>query len=345
MNLDDCVAGVTAGSRADLGRAITLVESTAPADREAARALLARLAPYAGKAHRIGISGVPGAGKSTLIDALGSLLTDRQHRVAVLAVDPSSERTGGSILGDATRMSRLAGRPGAYVRASPSAGARGGTGPATRAAITVVEAAGYDVVLVETVGVGQTEAAVATMVDTFVLLALIGAGDQLQGIKMGTLEFADVVVVNKADGPRVTAGKNTARELSAALRLLPAGADRPAPRVMTCSATEGTGVAELWEHVADRFRGRTASGKLTRRRGDQDVQAMWSSAYAMLADAFTTDAGTAARAAALGARVADGSATASDAARLLVHSFFSDSHDEPGGTMNHIDLDVCRRKA
>jgi LAO/AO transport system kinase len=323
VNVDALAEGVTAGSRATLGRAITLVESSLPADRIQARALLARLAPHVGRAHRVGVSGVPGAGKSTFIDALGGLLADRGHRVGVLAVDPSSQRTGGSILGDTTRMGQLTSRSGVYVRASPSTGAAGGVGPATRAAITVVEAAGYDVVLVETVGVGQSETAVTAMVDTFLLLALIGAGDQLQGIKMGILEFADVIAVNKVDGPRSTAGKTAARELSAALRLIPAGADREPPRVLTCSAQEGTGVAELWDHISARFRSRVASGELARQRGDQEVAAMRSAARDALLDAFHRDPATSAHAAALTPDVANGAVTAAEAADRLLETFLN----------------------
>jgi LAO/AO transport system kinase len=320
---DAFVDGVTTGSRAVLGRAITLVESARPADRRRARTLLARLAPHAGRAHRVGISGVPGAGKSTFIDALGGLLADRGHRVAVLAVDPSSQRTGGSILGDTTRMGRLTSRPGVYVRASPSTGATGGVGPATRAAITVVEAAGYDVVLIETVGVGQSETAVAAMVDTFVLLALIGAGDQLQGLKMGILEFADVIAVNKVDGDRGPAGKSAARELSAALRLLPVAPDRPPPPVLTCSAQDGTGVAELWDQIAARFRARSATGELDRQRSAQQAAAVWTAARDTLLEGFTTDPGTSARAATLAADVTAGATTVADAAERLVQDFLS----------------------
>ena len=200
VDVDAYAAGVLAGNRTVLGRAITLVESTKPDDEAAAQELLTRLLPHAGRAHRIGITGIPGVGKSTFIDAVGSDLTVGGHRVAVLAVDPSSSRTGGSILGDKTRMSRLSVDPAAFVRPSPTSGTLGGVTRSTRETIIVVEAAGYDVVLVETVGVGQTETAVANMVDCFLLLMLARAGDELQGIKKGVLELADVIAVNKADG-------------------------------------------------------------------------------------------------------------------------------------------------
>ena len=195
------VRGVLDGSRADIARAITLVESTRPDHRRMAQQMLTELLPSTGKAIRVGITGVPGVGKSTFIDAFGTMLTGRGHKVAVLAVDPSSSRTGGSILGDKTRMHRLAADPAAFIRPSPSSGTLGGVARATRESMVIMEAAGYDVVLVETVGVGQSEVAVASMVDTFLLLALARTGDQLQGIKKGILELADVIAVNKADGP------------------------------------------------------------------------------------------------------------------------------------------------
>ncbi|WP_066956850.1 methylmalonyl Co-A mutase-associated GTPase MeaB, partial [Streptomyces lushanensis] len=201
IDIDSYVKGVLDGSRSYIARAVTLVESTRPDHRRLAQRLLTELLPHSGKARRIGISGVPGVGKSTFIDALGTLLTGLGHRVAVLAVDPSSTRTGGSILGDKTRMERLAVDPAAFVRPSPTAGTLGGVAKATRETIIVMEAAGYDVVLVETVGVGQSETTVANMVDSFLLLSLARTGDQLQGIKKGVLELADVIAVNKADGP------------------------------------------------------------------------------------------------------------------------------------------------
>jgi LAO/AO transport system kinase len=272
-SVDDYAAGVRAGDAAWIARAITLVESTRPDDRQLAQELLIRLTPSAGGASRVGVTGVPGVGKSTFIDALGTQLTGQGHRVAVLAVDPSSTRTGGSILGDKTRMTRLATDPRAFVRPSPTAGTLGGVATATREAIVVVEAAGFDVVLVETVGVGQSEIAVAEMVDSFLLLTLARAGDQLQGIKKGVLELADVIAVNKADGPHETDAKGAARELSAALRLI--RGPGAAPPVLTCSAREGTGLAEVWERLTRHRDALAASGELERKRSRQQVGWVW----------------------------------------------------------------------
>ncbi|MFY1650305.1 methylmalonyl Co-A mutase-associated GTPase MeaB [Solwaraspora sp. WMMB762] len=271
----DYVAGVRAGAPAWLARAITLVESTRPDHRAHAQQVLVALAPYAGQARRVGVTGVPGVGKSTFIDALGSRLTGDGHRVAVLAVDPSSARSGGSILGDKTRMARLAADPAAFVRPSPTAGTLGGVARATREAMVVVEAAGYDVVLVETVGVGQSETTVAEMVDTFLLLTLARTGDQLQGIKKGVLELADVVVVNKADGAHAAEARSAARELAGALRMLRGGHDDWTVPVLTASGRDGTGLAEVWQQVTahqDRLR---ASGELDRHRRQQQLRWVW----------------------------------------------------------------------
>jgi len=247
--MSQLAADVVAGSRTALSRAITLVESTRADHRLAARALLAAIAEHAGGAVRVGISGTPGVGKSTFIEALGTSLTTAGHRVGVLAVDPSSVRTGGSVLGDKTRMPQLAADPNAYIRPSPTSGTLGGVARATAQTITLLEAGGYDVVLVETVGVGQSETTVAGMVDTFLLLGLARAGDQLQGIKKGVLEIADVVAINKADGEHSLAAKAAARELAGALRLVHSGGAGWVPPVLTCSALTGDGVTELWATI------------------------------------------------------------------------------------------------
>ncbi|MFC4913962.1 methylmalonyl Co-A mutase-associated GTPase MeaB [Actinomadura gamaensis] len=274
-SLDDYVTGVRDGSRAWIARAITLVESSRPDHRELAQRLLVELTPFAGGARRIGITGVPGVGKSTFIDALGTNLTAAGHRVAVLAVDPSSTRSGGSILGDKTRMSRLAVDPKAFIRPSPTAGTLGGVAKATREAMVVMEAAGYDVVLVETVGVGQSETTVAEMVDTFLFLTLARTGDQLQGIKKGVLELADVIAVNKADGPHAMEAKRAARELAGALRMLRSEERAHDTPVLTCSAMENTGLDKVWDALTAHQDRLAASGELDRRRRDQQVRWTW----------------------------------------------------------------------
>ena len=241
--------GVLAGSRATIARAITLVESARPDHREAAQQLLMELLEHAGGAHRVGISGVPGVGKSTFIEELGTRLTGEGHRVAVLAVDPSSTRTRGSILGDKTRMARLAVDDNAFIRPSPTAGTLGGVARATRESIVLMEAAGYDVVLVETVGVGQSEVAVAAMVDTFLLLTIARTGDSLQGIKKGILEIADVIAVNKADGEHARPARAAARELSGALRMMAPTSPWWRAPVLACSGQSGAGLDDVWAAV------------------------------------------------------------------------------------------------
>jgi LAO/AO transport system kinase len=267
---------VVAGRRASVSRAITLVESSRPEHRAQARELLAALPSPQAPTVRVGISGVPGVGKSTFIEALGGRLTAAGHRVGVLAVDPSSERTGGSVLGDKTRMPRLSTDERAFIRASPSAGTLGGVARATSQAMLVLEAAAYDVVLVETVGVGQSETTVAGMVDTFLYLTLARTGDQLQGIKRGILELADVIAVNKADSvggsDRETEARAAARELGGALRMVQGR--EAAPAVVTCSGLTGVGVDEVWQRVLDHREGLGPEG-LTERRAHQQLDFAW----------------------------------------------------------------------
>jgi GTPase len=284
VDVGEYAKGVLAGNRGILARAITLVESTRADHRTQAQELLVELLPHAGGAHRVGITGVPGVGKSTFIDALGTKLTTAGHRVAVLAVDPSSTRTGGSILGDKTRMARLSVDPAAYIRPSPTSGTLGGVAQATRETIVLVEAAGYDVVLVETVGVGQSEVAVANMTDCSLFLTLARTGDQLQGIKKGVLELADVIAVNKADGDHEQEAKKAARELAGALRLLrPAGALWHPP-VLTCSALTGTGLDDVWDQVEKHQSTLAEAGELAERRKRQQVDWTW----AMVRDQLLT---------------------------------------------------------
>jgi LAO/AO transport system kinase len=273
---DDLAAAVRSGDRSALPRAITLVESTRADHREQAQQLLMALMPGAGSAMHIGITGVPGVGKSTAIESLGMYLIERGHRVAVLAVDPSSTRTGGSILGDKTRMQKLAVHRDAYIRPSPTSGTLGGVAKATRETIVLLEAAGFDIVLVETVGVGQSEVAVANMVDTFVFLTLARTGDQLQGIKKGVLELADIVVVNKADGRHATDARAAPRQLSGAIRLIYPRETLWRPPVLTMSAMEGTGITELWETVLKHRQVLTEAGEFQARRNSQQVDWTWS---------------------------------------------------------------------
>jgi LAO/AO transport system kinase len=282
--VEELVKAVRGGDRAMLPRAITLVESTRPDHHEQAQRLLLELTPESGNAHRVGITGVPGVGKSTAIEALGMYLVERGHRVAVLAVDPSSTRTGGSILGDKTRMAQLAAHPDAYIRPSPTSGTLGGVAKATRETIVLLEAAGFDVVLIETVGVGQSEVAVANMVDTFVLLTLARTGDQLQGIKKGVLELADIVVVNKADGEHVAEARLAARELSAVIRLIHPRETLWRPPVLTLSAVEGTGLTELWDAVERHRQVLTDAGELEAHRRAQQVDWTWQMVRDMVLD-------------------------------------------------------------
>ncbi len=309
---------VRSGDRAALARAITVVESTRSDHREQAQQLLMELIPTAGSAMHVGITGVPGVGKSTAIEALGMYLVDSGHRVAVLAVDPSSTRTGGSILGDKTRMARLAVHPNAYIRPSPTSGTLGGVTKATRETIVLLEAAGFDVVLVETVGVGQSEVAVSNMVDTFVFLTLALTGDQLQGIKKGVLELADIVVVNKADGRHAIEAKAAARELSAAIRLIYPRETLWRPPVLTMSAIEGTGLAELWDTVLRHRAVLTEAGEFQVRRRAQQVDWTWAMVRDAVLDRVMTNPGVKAMRAEVERQVRDGEITPALAAQRIL---------------------------
>ncbi len=281
----DAVAG---GDRAMLARAITLMESRRPDHRAKARELLQSLMPRTGKAVRVGITGVPGVGKSTAIDALGSMLTARGHKVAVLAVDPTSTRSGGAILGDKTRMAKLAVDPNAFIRPSPSSGTLGGVAAKTRETMLLCEAAGFDVILVETVGVGQSETAVADLTDFFLVLMLPGAGDELQGIKKGILELADMIAVNKADDDPLRA-KAAAAEYRAALHILTPASTNWTPPVVTVSGLTGQGLDELWGRVLD-HRGRMeASSELAAKRRAQDTKWMWALVHERLHESLAHD--------------------------------------------------------
>jgi LAO/AO transport system kinase len=266
---------VRAGDRATLARAITLIESKRADHRRAAQELLQTLLPHSGRAIRVGITGAPGVGKSLTVDTLGSFLTAKGHKVAVLAVDPSSTRTGGSILGDKTRMAKLAADPNAFIRPSPTAGTLGGVAARTRETLLVCEAAGYDVILVETVGIGQSETAVADMTDFFLALMLPGAGDELQGLKKGVVELADMIAVNKADGDNVPRARAAAAEYRAALHVLTPRSPGWRPPVVTYSALTGDGIADLWDTIAAHHAQMQAASELAARRREQDVKWMW----------------------------------------------------------------------
>ncbi|MSO71969.1 MAG: methylmalonyl Co-A mutase-associated GTPase MeaB [Alphaproteobacteria bacterium] len=280
MSSPDLASRVRSGDRATLARAITLIESKRVDHRKAAHQLVQELLPQTGRAIRVGITGAPGVGKSLTIDTLGTHLTAKGHKVAVLAVDPSSTRTGGSILGDKTRMARLASDPNAFVRPSPSSGTLGGVAAKTRETMLICEAAGYDVVLVETVGIGQSETAVADMTDFFLALMLPGAGDELQGIKKGLVELSDMIAVNKADGDNLKRANAAAAEYRAALHILNPRSPNWAPPVISYSALTETGIDELWAQVLAHREALTQSGELAARRREQQVKWMW----AMLED-------------------------------------------------------------
>ncbi|NBJ11446.1 methylmalonyl Co-A mutase-associated GTPase MeaB [Microvirga arsenatis] len=311
---------VASGDRAALARAITLMESRRPDHREAARGLLQALMPRSGHAVRIGITGVPGVGKSTTIDTLGSMLTEKGHKVAVLAVDPSSTRTGGAILGDKTRMARLAADPNAFIRPSPSSGTLGGVAAKTRETMLLCEAAGFDVILVETVGVGQSETAVADLTDFFLVLMLPGAGDELQGIKKGILELADLIAVNKADDAGAKA-KAAAAEYKAALHILAPASPAWTPPVLTISGLTGQGLDELWAKVLDHRRRLEATGELAAKRRAQDTKWMWALVHERLYERLAHDPALRRRVPEVERAIAEGTlspdAAASEIVRLL----------------------------
>ena len=274
-SIETLVEGVIYFDRSILARAITLLESSRSVDAERSQELLERLLPHTGGAVRVGLSGVPGVGKSTFIDQFGTNLIDAGHRVAVLAIDPSSSRSGGSILGDKTRMERLSTNPDAFIRPSPAGRTLGGVNRVTRESILLCEAAGFDTVLVETVGVGQSETAVAGMVDTFCVLMLPGAGDDLQGIKKGIIELADIIAVNKADGDNVLRAQQAANQYRHALHLLAPTSANWSPPVLTVSGSQNLGLDALWEQIQLHRQRMASSGELDSRRAEQQSTWMW----------------------------------------------------------------------
>ena len=315
------INGVLSGERRVLSKTITLIESSLPAHQQLARKILDALLPHTGKAVRLGITGVPGVGKSTFIESLGMTLVGDGHRVAVLAVDPSSSRSGGSIMADKTRMEKLAVEKNAFIRPSPSGGTLGGVARKTREAIVLFEAAGYDVVLVETVGVGQSEILVRSMVDFFMLVLIAGAGDELQGIKKGVVEIADAIVINKADGKGRTAAETARAEFERVLHYLRPATPGWRTRAVLCSALRGEGVAELWDMITEFMAAARKSGVLEERRADQERTWLRDLVREGLETMFRAQPGVAAKLAELEQDVAAGRMPATAAARRLLDEF------------------------
>jgi len=275
MQIQDYIDGVLAKNRRIVAKTITLIESSLPAHQEMAKAIVDALLPHAGQAVRVGITGVPGVGKSTYIEIFGLQLVQQDHRVAVLAVDPSSSKSGGSIMGDKTRMERLSLEKQAFIRPSPSGGTLGGVARRTRETIVVCEAAGFDVIMVETVGVGQSETTVASMVDFFLVLMLAGAGDELQGIKKGVLELADAIAINKADGQNIENAEKAKIEYEKALNLLTPSSKIWSPPVLTCSAVTMKGLSEIWQTILDHKQKLESAGELKEKRRKQALDWLW----------------------------------------------------------------------
>jgi LAO/AO transport system kinase len=286
VEIDASVNGLLSGNRRILAKTITLIESSLSCHQASAQAILDQLLPHTGKAVRLGITGVPGVGKSSFIESLGSLLVEKGHRVAVLAVDPSSTRSGGSILADKTRMERLCADSRAFIRPSPSGGTLGGVARKTRETMLVCEAAGFDVIIVETVGVGQSETTVSSMVDFFLVLMLAGAGDELQGIKKGVLELADAIAINKADGDNIEKAARAKKDYETALQLLRPASPNWSPPVLTCSARELTGIEEIWSVVLKHRNIMSSSCELEQNRKSQALAWMWSLVEEGLKDRF-----------------------------------------------------------
>lgn len=323
FSLEEYVSGILAGNMVMLSRAITLIESQLHTDFMLSQQIVERCIPHSGKSLRIGITGVPGAGKSTFIEAFGSSLTKKGHKVAVLAVDPSSEISKGSILGDKTRMEKLATDPMAFVRPSPSAGSLGGVARKTREIIMLCEAAGFDIILVETVGVGQSETAVHSMVDFFLLLMISGAGDELQGIKRGIIEMCDGMIINKADGDNVNRAKAARVQYQNALHLFPPSPSGWSPQVLTCSAIYGSGIDEVWSMIETYREHTDANGFFHFRRSDQKKYRMLETINQALADNFYRHPDVAALMPRMEAELLSNHITSYKAAGLLLEAYYN----------------------
>lgn len=324
LSADDYVEGILRGDRTILSQAITLVESNLPDHYDLAQEVVERCLPASSRSVRIGITGVPGAGKSTFIETFGTLLTRHYgRRLAVLAIDPSSQQSGGSIMGDKTRMEQLSTDPDAFIRPSPSAGTLGGVARKTRESIILCEAAGFDTIIVETVGVGQSETAAHSMVDFFLVLMLAGAGDELQGIKRGIMEMADTIVITKADGNNVQKAEMARVEYKNALHLFPPSPSKWAPRVMTCSSREKTGISEIWEAIRDYVSVTKSNGWFWERRREQAVTRMHETINDMLKQSFYTHPEVAAMLPELERKLREGELTSYKPAAILLDKYFS----------------------
>ena len=324
LSTGEYVEGILAGNITTLSQAITLVESSNPAHYAQAQEIIERCLPHAGRSVRIGITGVPGAGKSTFIEAVGNMVTSLRHKLAVLAIDPSSERSGGSILGDKTRMESICHNPDVFIRPSPSAGSLGGVARKTRETIVLCEAAGFDVVFIETVGVGQSETAVHSMVDMFMLLQISGAGDELQGIKRGIMEMADMMVITKADGENVHKAELAKTQFQGALRLFPVPESGWRPKVYTCSSVAQTGLEEVWKGVEEYLDHIHANGYFQHNRNRQNKYWMYETINEALRSSFYRDPAVEGKIAEYEQRVLDDKISSFVAAKELLDLYFKD---------------------
>ena len=328
LTVDQYVEGILRGDVTVLSQAITLIESNNPAHYAQAQEIIERCLPHAGRSIRIGITGVPGAGKSTFIEAIGGMVASLRHRLAVLAIDPSSERSGGSILGDKTRMESISSNPDIFIRPSPSAGSLGGVARKTRETIVLCEAAGYDVIFIETVGVGQSETAVHSMVDMFLMLQISGAGDELQGIKRGIMEMADMMVITKADGENIHKAELAKVQYQGALHLFPMPESGWRPKVYTCSSVERTGLEEVWKGVEEYLDHIQANGYYDANRNHQNKYWMYESINEVLKSSFYLNPAIASRIEEVEQRVLDAKLSSFIAAKELLDIYFGENHKE-----------------